>query len=197
MPTASATDPNTSAVRRRILDSADALFYGQGIRAVSADRIIADAGVSKVTFYRHFKTKDDLVLAYLTSRSQQERQSIEELRSRSAGDPQQVLEQIARVIVELRCSTGFRGCAYINAAAEYPDSRHPIRTAIADHRTWFRGLLADQLRQLGITETAPVVEQLMILRDGAMVTGYLGPQSGRDAGPLIAAGRAVIKAALV
>ncbi|GAB3916267.1 TetR family transcriptional regulator [Microlunatus endophyticus] len=188
-----AAETATRPVRERILQAADTLFYGDGIRAVSADRIIAAAGVSKVTFYRHFPTKDDLVVGYLTARSADERRGVERLQAAFPDDPAQVLEQIARTMVRARCEESFRGCTWINAAAEYPDADHPVRRTIADHRTWFRQVLSDQLRALGVTETAPVVEQLMILRDGAMVTGYIGPGTD-DPQPLISAGRAVIAA---
>lgn len=183
--------PSSSPVRERILAAADEYFYLEGIRAVSADRLIAEAGVSKVTFYRHFPTKDDLVLAYLEGRAAFERQALEQFRAQ-AGDASETLVAIARAIADASCSAGFRGCPFINAAAEFADPAHPVRRAVAAHRAWFAALLAGLLGELGIADSATVVNQLLMLRDGAMVGGYLAddPESRVDA--VISAGRALI-----
>jgi AcrR family transcriptional regulator len=132
----------SSPVRERILAAANEHFYAEGIRAVSADRLIAAAGVSKVTFYRHFPSKDDLVLAYLEGRAALERHALEQLRGQ-AGDACGTLLAIARAIADMSCSPGFRGCPFINAAAEFADPVHPARTAVAAHRAWFASFLMD------------------------------------------------------
>ncbi|OLT18736.1 hypothetical protein BJF78_00930 [Pseudonocardia sp. CNS-139] len=182
-------------VRARILAAADTRFYAEGIRAVSADRIIADAEVSKVTFYRHFPTKDDLVVAYLRGRSEWERGFFGRMRAEHAGDPGATLVAIAQSLVDAGCTAGFRGCPFINAAAEYPDPAHPVRQTVAEHRTWFAGMLDELLAELGLTERAAAVDQLVMLRDGAMVAGYLGTDPAPGAETLVAAGRAVVEAA--
>jgi AcrR family transcriptional regulator len=181
----------SSPVRERILAAADEYFYAEGIRAVSADRLIAAAGVSKVTFYRHFPTKDDLVLAYLEGRAALERGALEHFRS-EAGDACGTLLAIARGIADMSCSAGFRGCPFINAAAEYADPAHPARTAIAAHRSWFAAFLVDLLEELAIDDRETVAGQLMILRDGAMVGGYLAPDPTDRTDAITRAGRAVI-----
>lgn len=184
----------SSPVRERILAAADEYFYAKGIRAVSADRLIAEAGVSKVTFYRHFPSKDDLVLAYLEGRAALERRVLEQFRAES-GDACDTLLAIARGIAELSCTPGFRGCPFINAAAEYADPAHPVRRAIAAHRAWFAGFLGGLLEELGVGGSATLVEQLVILRDGAMVGGYLGLDPASRLDTIIGAGRAMIDAA--
>lgn len=186
------TTPRTSAVRQRILEAADRLFYVEGIRAVSADRIIAAAEVSKVTFYRHFPTKDDLVLAYLAGRSELERTTVESLREQHPEDACGALEAIARAVADISCATGFRGCPFINAAAEYADSDHPVRQAVASHRQWFADLLTELLSRSGVRDCATAVPQLVMLRDGAMIGGYLGLGTDVRANTLINAGKAVI-----
>lgn len=183
--------PRTPGVRERILAAADEHFYREGIRAVSADRLIAEAGVSKVTFYRHFPSKDDLVVAYLEGRAAVERDGIATLRAR-AGDAGATLVAIAEVIGEASCTPGFRGCPFINAAAEFADSSHPARRLVATHRAWFAGFLDELLVELGVEERGPVVEQLVMLRDGAMVGGYLGSDPAARVDALIGAGRAVL-----
>jgi AcrR family transcriptional regulator len=185
-----------SPVRERILAAADALFYAEGIRAVSADRIIAEAGVSKVTFYRYFPAKDDLVLAYLRGRADWERTLVEQARAAHPGDPAATLAAFAEAIAEVGCAPGFRGCPFINAAAEYADPEHPVRRTVAAHRAWFAGLLTELLTELGVAAPGRAVEHLMMLRDGAMVGGYLGAVTQPRARSLVAAGRAVVEAAL-
>jgi AcrR family transcriptional regulator len=170
----------SSPVRERILAAANEHFYAEGIRAVSADRLIAAAGVSKVTFYRHFPSKDDLVVAYIEGRAAVERHVLEQFRD-EAGDAAGTLLAIARGIADISCSPGFRGCPFINAAAEF-----------ADHRAWFASFLTDLLGEMGIPDRDTVADQLIILRDGAMVTGYLGPDPATLTDTLVRAGRAVI-----
>lgn len=181
----------TPTVRERILAAADEYFYQEGIRAVSADRLIAAAGVSKVTFYRHFPSKDDLIVAYVEGRAAVERDGVAALRAQ-AGDAGATLVAIAHVIGETSCAPGFRGCPFINAAAEFADSTHPVRRLIAAHRTWFAEFLDELLTELGVEERGPVVEQLVMLRDGAMVGGYLGADPTARVDALVSAGRAVL-----
>lgn len=190
-PTRDAGAQQSSPVRERILAAANERFYAEGIRAISADRLIADAGISKVTFYRHFPSKDDLVLAYLDGRAAVEREALDQLRG-EAGDAGGTLLAIARAIAGMSCSPGFRGCPFINAAAEYADPTHPARKAIAAHRAWFASFLMNLLQEMAIHDRETVADQLIILRDGAMVTGYLGPDPAALTDTLVRAGRAVI-----
>jgi AcrR family transcriptional regulator len=163
------TDRST---RRRILDAATDLFYAQGIRAVSADKIIERAGITKVTFYRHFHTKDDLVVAYLEEQGALERGAIDGVRS-SASDPAEAFRLFAQTIGTESCRPGFRGCPFINAAAEYADPDGPVRKVVAGHRAWYRETFAAMLEQLGVTDPEETAGEVMMLRDGAMVAGYL------------------------
>ena len=177
-------------MRERILEAATALFYAQGLRAVSAEKIIGQVGITKVTFYRHFPTKDDLIVAYLERRAQWERDAIGQARQ-STDDVPDVFRIIAEAIGTEICSPGFRGCPFINAAAEYADPEHPVRRAVDAHRRWFTQTIQDLLDEMDIPDSARVADQLMMLRDGAMVGGYLSePSAIPDA--LYNAGRAVI-----
>lgn len=185
--------PRVSAVRDRILDVATSRFYAVGIKAVSADRLIAEAGVSKVTFYRHFRTKDDVVEAYLGRVAAQERDRVAQQRDRYPGDSAAVLRWYATEVGILSCAPGFRGCPFINAAAEYADPDHPARLVIDAHRSWLRGQAVDLVEQIGIGDPGPAADILMMLRDGAMISGYLGGHPQDVAARLIDAGRAVLQ----
>jgi AcrR family transcriptional regulator len=163
-------------MRMRIVEAATELFYAQGLRAVSAEKIIAQVGITKVTFYRHFPTKDDLIVAYLERRAKWERDAIGQARE-AAGDAPGVFRILAEAIGAESCSPGFRGCPFINAAAEYADPGHPVRRVVDAHRHWFRQTIADLLDEMGVRDSGPVADQLVMLRDGAMVSGYLSDPS--------------------
>ncbi|MHB1011245.1 MAG: TetR/AcrR family transcriptional regulator, partial [Propionibacteriaceae bacterium] len=177
-------------MRERIIDAATELFYAHGIRAVSAEKVIAQVGITKVTFYRHFPTKDELVVAYLERRAQWERDAIAGAR-KAATEVPDVFRIVAEAIGAESCTPGFRGCPFINAAAEYADPHHPVRLVVDEHRRWFRQAIQDLLDEIAIPDSALVADELVMLRDGAMVSGYLSdPRTVAEA--LYNAGRAVI-----
>jgi AcrR family transcriptional regulator len=163
-------------MRERIVEAATELFYAQGLRAVSAEKIIAQVGITKVTFYRHFPTKDDLIVAYLERRATWERDAIAQARE-AAGDAPGVFRILAEAIGAESCRPGFRGCPFINAAAEYADPEHPVRRVVDAHRRWFRQTLQDLLDEINVPDSARAADQLVMLRDGAMVSGYLSDPS--------------------
>jgi AcrR family transcriptional regulator len=172
------------------VDAAADLFYAQGLRAVSADKIIERAGITKVTFYRHFPSKDDLIVAYLERRAAWERTVILAASETAHGDAEGTLRLVSQGIGLEACSPGFRGCPFINAAAEYADSEHPVRKVVDAHRTWFLLMLNKLTASIGIHDPA-VADELMMLRDGAMVTGYLG-DAEKVGAALLSASRAVV-----
>ncbi len=160
------------ATRARILAAAGELFYANGIRATSADRIIDQVGITKVTFYRHFRSKSDLVVGYLEEQAAAERAWMQSVHRE--GDPAATLRALATDIGVAACRPGFRGCAFINAAAEFADPDDPARVAVAAHRRWMLELFADVAAEAGVPDVEAVARALMLLRDGGMVNGYLG-----------------------
>jgi AcrR family transcriptional regulator len=167
-----ALQPRESPARRRVLTTARALFYAEGIRRVGIDRIIAEAGVAKATFYHHFPTKDDLVCAYLEEQSRSERGLTHRIEAAQTEPAVKILALFA-VISEVGCGPGFNGCPFVNAAAEYPDPAHPVRRVITEHRRWFRGLLQDLLVAAGHPDAKRTASMLSVLRDGLVVGGDL------------------------
>jgi AcrR family transcriptional regulator len=176
--------------RERIIDAGAELFYAEGIRAISADKIIERAGITKVTFYRHFPSKDDLVVAYLERRAAWERGAILGASEAAHGNVDETIRLVAEGIGAEACTPGFRGCPFINAAAEYADAEHPVRKVVASHRAWFLSMLEKLTGSIGIDDPT-VAGELMMLRDGAMVTGYLS-DAERVSAALLSASRAVI-----
>lgn len=160
------------SMRERLIESATELFYAKGLRAVSVDSVIERAGTTKVTFYRHFKSKDDLVVAHLELRAKQERDGITAAIAAS-DDPDGVFQAIAGALGTMACEQGFRGCPFINAAAEYPDPASSVRQAVDQHRAWCLATFEAVVTPLGLPDPPAVAHDLMLIRDGAMVAGYL------------------------
>jgi AcrR family transcriptional regulator len=166
--TTAISERRESPARRRVLDAATALFYGEGVHAVGIDRIIAEAGVAKATFYSHFPAKDDLVRAYLDERHQLLRQAVATLHL-TRRSPRAAIEEIFTYLAETGASPAFRGCPFINCAAEYPDPAHPVRQAVDAQRTWMRATFRDLLAEAGDPDPDRTAGVLMLLRDGLIV----------------------------
>ncbi|CAN5746974.1 TetR family transcriptional regulator [soil metagenome] len=162
----------TASPRQRVLDTADRLFFSVGVHAVGVDRIIAEAGVARATLFRHFRTKDDLVAAYLEGRAAGARVMLTELREAHA-EPAQMLSAIADVVDFYRDQAGFRGCEFINAAAEFGDSEHPARRLAIEQRRWITDFLSDTLAAMGRDDARETAEAMLMVRTGALVAASL------------------------
>ncbi|MCU1473984.1 TetR/AcrR family transcriptional regulator [Amnibacterium sp.] len=162
-----------SHARVRLLEIADELFYTDGINSVGIDRIIADAGVTKATFYKQYGSKDALILEYITGRDAAVRAALAALLD-EAPDAVSVLAALVDAVVSDTARANFRGDPFINAAAEFPAPTHPVRLAIADHRDWFTGFLEGQLRAAGHPQPGAAADEFYLLRDGAMAGSYAG-----------------------
>jgi len=161
-----------SEARTRLLNTATRLFYADGLHAVGVDRVIAEAQVTRATLYRHFPSKDDLLVAYLTQVDEQIRTRTDAARS-AAIDPHDTIRAIARTIADDIKGPGFRGCAFLNAAAEYPDPDHPVHKAVLKHREWFLTTMIELFSATGKADAEPAARHFVMLRDGAMAAGCL------------------------
>ncbi|WP_199440447.1 TetR/AcrR family transcriptional regulator [Umezawaea beigongshangensis] len=165
--------------RERLLRTASRLFYAEGVHTVGVDRLVTEAGITRATFYRHFPSKEDLVEAYLRARSEGIRRAVDAITGTSGG--RAALLSVVDLIGDDTCRQDFRGCAFLNAAAEYPDPAHQVRVAIAEHRAWFSGVLRDLLAGAGHPEPDHAARVLVLLRDGALQSGELDdPQVVRE-----------------
>ncbi|GAA0246808.1 TetR/AcrR family transcriptional regulator [Cryptosporangium japonicum] len=162
----------TSEARARLLATATRIFYAEGIHSVGVDRIISEAQVTRATLYRHFPGKEDLVVAYLTEADQAIRARAGELLAQDlpAAD---TLRALARAIADDIRSPGFRGCAFLNAVAEYPDTDHPVHRVVLAHRQWFLDTVAAQFARIPGTPAELAAQHFVMLRDGAMAAGCL------------------------
>ncbi|MBX3097992.1 MAG: TetR/AcrR family transcriptional regulator [Salinibacterium sp.] len=157
----------------RILDTANVLFYEDGIRNVGVDRIISASSVTKATFYKHYRAKDNLIVEYISARHANERAHIQDVIQMSPDAATALREFVAAIIAEID-TPGFRGCPFINAAAEFPDADHPVRLVVTAHREWYVETLAELLREMGHPVPGDAADELLLARDGAMSGGYAG-----------------------
>ena len=171
-PAPTTTPKRPSAARTRLIDSATRLFYEEGIHAVGVDRIIEEAAVTRATLYKQFGGKENLVLAYLRNEDEMLRAMFAEA-GEAVTEPSQLVDAVIEGIaadIRLRHT---RGCPFINAAAEYPDAGGAVRRLIDEHREWFRSTLQAVAEQAGLERPADVAASLVLLRDAALVGGYL------------------------
>jgi len=163
------------SARERILDTAYDLFSRHGIRAVGVDRIIATSGVAKMSLYRHFHSKDTLVLAFLQER--EKRWTMEWLHaeaSRRGDDGAGRLLAIFDVFDEWFRKADFEGCSFINVLLEFGELEHPIRQATTTHLATIRGLVRDFAEDAGVADPEAVAAQWHILMKGSIVAAGEG-----------------------
>jgi AcrR family transcriptional regulator len=135
------------------------------------DRLVAEANVTRSTCYRHFAGKDDLVLAYLDAVDRQVRDAIEAIVAERP--PAEALIAIFEFYGDFANGEGFRGCNFLNAAAEHADRDSPPRRLIAAHRAWLRETFRSLLAQTGHPAPDQAAGTLVLLRDGAMSAAEL------------------------
>ncbi|MDG4794743.1 TetR/AcrR family transcriptional regulator [Micromonospora sp. WMMD1082] len=168
----SETETRPSEARLRLLTTASKIFYAEGIHSVGVDRIIAEAKVTRATFYRHFPGKEQLVLAYLQVADHAIRDQVNE--AVAAGLPAtETVRAVAAGIAQSIQSPGFRGCAFLNAVAEYPDPDHPVHEAVLAHRQWFLDTINALMARIQEAEAEAAAQHFVMLRDGAMAAGCL------------------------
>jgi AcrR family transcriptional regulator len=169
--TAGTTAP-PSAARARILETATQLFYARGLRAVGVDTIIAESGVAKATFYKHFPAKDDLVVAYLDRVDEAWTGQLHAAAEAAGPDPAAQLVGLFGALDSACRRDGYRGCGFINAAAESVVGTAAHDRTVAHKRTvlaWLR----DLAQQAGVDHPEGLARSLSLLLDGALSSGAL------------------------
>jgi len=158
--------------RERIVDTAFRLFYAHGARGVGVDTIIAESGVAKATFYKHFPRKDDLVVCYLDKVDQA---WFGQLRAaaRATDDPRAQLVAMFDALAAASRRDGYHGCAFINAAAE-SHSGGEVHARTIEHKGVVRAWIRDLARRAGAADPDLLARQLTLLIDGGLADGVLG-----------------------
>jgi AcrR family transcriptional regulator len=181
-------------LRERILGTASALFYHEGAHAVGVDLVVETAGVAKTSLYRYFRTKDDLIAAFLQREDAEFWAQWERVAAEHADDPQAELDAHMTWIGERLARPNYRGCPQLNMAAEFPAADHPARVVAAAHKAELRRRLAGIAQRLGVAHPDGLAGQLVLLVNGAFVSAQV--LSADEATPvLLAAAHALVAGA--
>lgn len=174
-PRASRGETSPVSARQRILDSSYHLFSRHGIRAVGVDKVIANSGVAKMTLYRHFASKDELVLEFLRRREELwTRGWVEEETGRRATAPDERLLAIFDIFDEWFHQDDFEGCSFINVLLEIADRTHAIHVAAAEHLTTIREFVRGLAAAAGVADPDNFSRQWHVLMKGSIVAAGEG-----------------------
>jgi AcrR family transcriptional regulator len=178
---------NASHTRERILSAAGKLFYGRGIRNVSMDDVAARAGVTKRTLYYHFRSKDDLIAAYLQARDQPTLALVAQWMDVTEGPLERQIAEVFARIGQLARNPKWRGCGFLRTAAELASMPgHPAVKAGAAHKKKLEAEFAARIAAAGFDNAATRARQIMVLFDGSFSAMLVH----RDGAYAEAAGRA-------
>ncbi len=189
-----------TSARERILDTAYELFSRHGTRAVGVDRIIAECGIAKMTLYRNFPSKNDLILAFLERRDERwVRSWLQAEALQRATTPGARLLAIFDVFGEWFAREDFEGCSFINVMLEVTDPDDPVRDAAVRHLAGIRAFVRELAAEAGIADTDAFARQWHILMKGSIVAAgegdVLAAARARELGALLLADRGVAIAA--
>lgn len=167
-----------SALREKILHVATDLFQTRGINSTGVDTIVAVAGTTKMTLYKYFKSKEDLILEVLQKGHQDFQSWLNDNLNRSSKQPADKIQKLFDFVEEWVTSPDFRGMAFIKASAEFPNEESPIHKLSADHAKEFRNYIATLAVDADINDSESLALQLSMLIEGAIQAEQMKRGSG-------------------
>jgi len=179
----------------KIFDTARDLFYRRGVRAVGVDEIVCEAGVTKPSLYRAFKSKDDLVAACLRESGREGREAVATVLAGAGEDPRARLDALLQHYADKLNRPDFRGCLMSNVAVELPEPGHPGREVVEECKTEMRATVLDLAREVGAAEPAELADGLILVIEGAIATYHIFGTQG-PAHAMLATCDALIAASL-
>lgn len=188
-----ARNAGSQDLRGHILAIASELFYKQGVRAVGVDLVIERAGIAKTSLYRYFRTKDDLIVAFLEREDVDFWTAWDDVGKRYASDPAGELNAQMCWIGERLSRANYRGCPQINVAAEFAEHDHPARQVARDHMQALRARLTAIAQRLDVAQPEKLATQLALLVNGAFVSADV--LAGDDPAEILQAAVAALIAA--
>lgn len=166
------------SAREQILETATRLFYQHGFRAVGIDTIIAESGVAKMTLYKHFPSKDELIVAYLRRSNEAWWGWFEGVTKPLEGKPRKQLETVFEGVAKLASSPQCMGCTFTGAAGEFPELDHPSHKAAREHKEQVLAKFKELAKAAKLRQPQAVAEQLLLVLDGAWNAARMfGPNS--------------------
>jgi len=161
-------------VRDELVRKALQVFYRNGFHATGMDMLVAETGISKTSMYKHFRTKEELILSVLRLRDEDFRNWLYRRMEELAKTPKEQLIAMFDVLEEWFAEPGFHGCLFIKAISEYPDAGSPIYKQSADHKRMLHHHLVRLAEKARLADPEGVARRLMLLKEGAIVTAHLG-----------------------
>jgi AcrR family transcriptional regulator len=160
-----------SNTRKRLIDAARQQFYRDGFRNVGIDAILKDVGISKTAFYKHFESKDDLMVAVLEDVDRFLQQTFREMvQQRGGGSAAGQLRAILDVVQQIIEQDDFHGCIFVNAAMEFPLPHDPAHQAAAKHKQSIEQLLFELGERAGAADPQAMAQEFCLILEGAYVT---------------------------
>lgn len=157
--------------RQRLVDAAIRRFYRDGFRSVGIDQVLTDVGISKTAFYKHFESKDDLMLAVLEMQNCWLQDTFRAMiRERGGSSAVGQLHAAFDVVDHIIASDDFQGCIFINAAMEFPLPHEPAHIAAAQNKQAIEGILYDLARDAGADDPRALAQELCLIMEGTYVT---------------------------
>jgi len=163
----------TASRRDHLVETALELFRCNGFHATGIDRILAESGCAKMTLYKHFKSKDELILAALRRRDEQFRNALMRDVERRAKTPRERLLAVFDGLGAWMAEPDFSGCMFVHAAGEFAKPNDPIHAAAAEHKRLVRSYLAGLAEKAGAGDPARLAQSLMLLLEGAIVMAHV------------------------
>lgn len=161
-----------SKKREHLVKTALELFYKDGFHSTGIDKILRESGVAKMTLYKHFRSKDDLILAALQERDRQFREwFVKELESMAKSPQEKLLATFD--VLELWFQGDFRGCMFINASAEFSDKNEDIHRFSGEHKKLMIDYLTEIAKAAEVPDPATLAFQLSVLMEGAIVLAHV------------------------
>ena len=171
-------DANGPSARERIFKTAATLFYRRGIRAVGVETIAEEANTTKMSLYRSFPSKDELVAEWLRDHDVNFWRTWDAMSQKHPDDPRKQLKAAFSLLAKQVVNPQARGCAMANAAVELTDKDHPARKVIEAHKAKLHARLTEMCQRIGVRKPGLLADQLFLLMEGAQVTAQsLGPRS--------------------
>ncbi|MEM9064819.1 MAG: TetR/AcrR family transcriptional regulator [Planctomycetota bacterium] len=188
-----------SNCRDALIEAAERLFRTRGFHASGIDAVLKEAGVSRMTLYNHFSSKDDLIVAALRRHDERARIAFVRAIEARASDPEERLLAVLAHGRDVCEGSQFCGCLFVNAAAEYSDADDPIRTTGREHKAFVRRYLTKQAEAAGYDQPDHVAMQIQLLFDGLLGISQIEKSSSDKLRPFakaaLEAGRVVLEAA--
>lgn len=160
--------------RDELVQKALGAFYRNGFNATGMDMLVKETGISKTSMYKHFRTKEDLILAVLRLRDEHFRNWMYRRMEELAGTPRDQLIAMFDALEEWFSEPGYKGCMFIKASSEYQDTSHPIHQQSADHKRMLERHVCELTRNARLSNPEILARQLLLLKEGAIVTAHLG-----------------------